>query len=259
MTEPPRVPRMAEVVADSLRRRIISGDLDDGDELPREALLLEEFGVSRPSLREAVRILETEGVLRIRRGKVGGAIVKRPTAASAAYHFGLTLQANDVTLDDLAAARAVVEPACAGLCALLPGSKRAKLIKRLQKLVEQNEKLVGEDDRFTESALEFHRAVVEMSGNTTIALLVGALEAVWSSQERLWAKQASSGGEYPDPKYQREVLRAHRRIISLIEEGDVDAVHRAMRKHLAKSQPYLNYDRVPIEVIESAPVTRGRE
>jgi DNA-binding FadR family transcriptional regulator len=251
VTAPPRLPRMAEVVAAQLRQRIIAGDLEDGDELPREAVLLEEFGVSRPSLREAIRILETEGLIRIRRGKVGGAIVSRPTAASAAYHFGLTLQSNRTTLDDLAAARTVMEPACAALAASLPKGKRSKLVKQLSRLIDANEAEIGETTKFTASALEFHRTIVEMSGNTTITVLAGALEAVWSSQERLWAEKASSEGEYPNPKYQREVVRAHRRILKLIQDGDVDGAQFAMRTHLTKSQPYVNYDDVPIEVVRT--------
>lgn len=250
-TAPPRLPRMAEVVARQLRERIITGDLEDGDELPREAVLLEEFGVSRPSLREAIRILETEGLIRIRRGKVGGAIVSRPTASSAAYHFGLTLQSDGATLDDLAAARTVMEPACAALAASLPKGKRAKLIKQLGKLIDANEAEIGETTKFTASALEFHRAIVEMSGNTTITVLAGALEAVWSSQERLWAEKASSEGEYPNPKYQREVVRAHRRVLKLIKDGDIDGAQHAMRMHLTKSQPYVNYDQVPIEAVRA--------
>jgi DNA-binding FadR family transcriptional regulator len=243
---------MAEVVANQLRLRIIAGDLEDGDELPREALLLEEFGVSRPSLREAIRILETEGLIRIRRGKVGGAIVSRPTPASAAYHFGLTLQSDGATLDDLAAARTVMEPACAALAASLPKGKRGKLVRQLNRLIDANEAEIGETTKFTESALEFHRTIVEMAGNTTITVLAGALEAVWSSQERLWAEKASSEGEYPNPKYQREVVRAHRRILKLIEDGDIDGAQQAMRLHLSKSQPYVNYDNVPIEVVRAA-------
>lgn len=243
---------MAELVAARLRRRIITGELDDGDELPREADLLQEFGVSRPSLREAIRILETEGLIRIRRGKVGGAIVKRPTAASAAYHLGLTLQSNATTLEDLATARSVLEPACAGLAAALPDAQRAKIVARLTELVDANEADIGESYAFTAGALQFHAAIIERCGNTTITLLAGALEAVWSSQERLWAQQASTDGEYPDPKDQREVLRAHRRVIKLIDDGDIDGATRAMRGHLTKSQPYVNYQNVPIEVLSPA-------
>lgn len=245
-----RPPRMAELVAARLRRRIISGDLDDGDELPREGELQQEFQVSRPSLREAIRILETEGLIRIRRGKVGGAIVKRPTAASAAYHLGLTLQSQEVTLQDLAAARAVLEPTCAGLAAAR--EDRDQAVAELTRLVEECESRIDDSYEFTTSALEFHAAVVVLCGNATITVLAGALEAVWASQERLWAKQAATEGGYPDVKLRREVLRAHRRIIRHIRDGDVDGATRAMRLHLAQSQPFVRYGEIPIEVIAPA-------
>src|SRR4029078_7874807 len=77
----------------------------------------EEFGVSRPSLREALRVLETEGLVRIRRGNVGGAVVRRPGTDSAGYHLSLTLRAHQVTHEDLATARLAVEPICAALAA----------------------------------------------------------------------------------------------------------------------------------------------
>jgi DNA-binding FadR family transcriptional regulator len=240
---------MAELVADRLRRRIISGDLDDGDELPREAQLIAEFGVSRPSLREAIRILETEGLIRIRRGKIGGALVMRPTAHSAAYHFGLTLQSRATTLDDVAVGRAVLEPACAGLAAGLPDRQRKKVVARLNELIDENEKQLGSDYEFTTGALAFHAGIIEHCGNKTITLLVGTLESVWSSQERLWAAKAAGDGAYPDTAQQREVIRAHRRVTKLVEAGDVDGATRTMRAHLAKSQPYVNYDGVPIEVL----------
>jgi GntR family transcriptional regulator, transcriptional repressor for pyruvate dehydrogenase complex len=239
---------MAEIVAARLRTRIINGELDDGDELPREADLLEEFGVSRPSLREAIRILETEGLLRIRRGKIGGAIVMRPTPASAAYHLGLTLQSNGTTLDDVAAARSMLEPVCAGLIAALPKAKRAKVVKQLSSLVDDNERALGEY-AFTATALSFHAAVVEFCGNTTIIILTGALEAVWSSHERQWAEQASAEGGYPSPRHQREALKTHRRIITFMNDGDVDGATRAMREHLTKSQAYVNYQNTRVEVL----------
>ena len=65
---------------------------------------MSEFGVSYPSIREAIRILETEGLVTVRRGNVGGAEVHRPDESSAAYHLGLALQGGRVTLGDLAPA-----------------------------------------------------------------------------------------------------------------------------------------------------------
>jgi GntR family transcriptional regulator, transcriptional repressor for pyruvate dehydrogenase complex len=248
---PPHVPRMAELVASQMRRRIIGGEFQDGYEIPREAELLEEFGVSRPSLREALRILETEGLIRIRRGKVGGAIVQRPTEQSTAYHVGLTLQSRNATLRDIASARAVLEPACAGFAAARDARSRKKIVSRLSTLIDENEALLGETLAFTESALKFHAAVVELSGNVTVSLLTGAIEAVWSSQERHWAQQATSDGGYPNPKYQVEVVRAHRRVLKAIEEGDVEGATDAMRNHLSKSQPYVSDSDRPIDILNS--------
>ena len=70
-----RFRRLAEQVADELRRRILSGELADGSVLPTEDELLVEFPISKPSLREAIRILDAEGLLSVRRGKLGGSVV----------------------------------------------------------------------------------------------------------------------------------------------------------------------------------------
>ena len=72
--KPVRLPRLAEMVAAGLRDKILSGELDDGDLLPRQEDLLAEFGVSPPSIREALRILETEGLITVKRGNVGGGL-----------------------------------------------------------------------------------------------------------------------------------------------------------------------------------------
>ena len=256
---PPRLPRMAELVASSLRRRIIGGELPDGAELPREAELLAEFGVSRPSLREALRILETEGLIRIRRGKVGGGVVQVPTAQSTAYHLGLTLQSRGATLRDIAQARVVLEPACAGFAASLDARKRKNLGERLNALIDENESCVGESYAFTEKALEFHGAIVDLCGNTTVALLAGVVEAVWSSQERHWAQRVASGGDYPDAKYQKDVILAHRAVVKAIVKGDADAATDLMRRHLGKSQPYVSADDLPLDVLATEPGARAAQ
>lgn len=242
---------MAEIVAAQLRVRIVGGELQDGDVLPRESDLLEEFGVSRPSLREAVRILETEGLLRIRRGKVGGAVVSRPGAASAAYHLGLSMQARGATLGDVAAAREVLEPVCAGLVAALPQEERDRAVAALSAVVDENEAEVGEQYVFTAGALRFHAAVVDLCGNKTIAVLTSALEAVWSSQEKRWAEQASAVGDYPVSTFQRDVIKAHRKVVRAIANGNAAAAEKAMREHLSRSQPYVGRDEAEIEVISA--------
>lgn len=225
-----RAPRMADMVADHLRSRIILGELKDGDELPTESVMREEFPVSRPSLREALRILETEGLIRIRRGKLGGCVVQAPTAESAAYHLGLVLQASRVPLIDLATARQLLEPICVAQAAAR--RNRKKIVETLERLTDESEPLVGRGAEFTDSMLAFHRALITISGNQTLEILVGTLERVWSQQEQLWAQQAADESKYPDENLQRAAIAAHRRIARRISDGDVEGASRAARTHL---------------------------
>jgi len=112
--------RTAEIVADELRRQIVEGQLADGDLLPRQEVLVEQFGVSLVSLREALRILETEGLVSVRRGNRGGAVVHAPAKANAAYMLGLLLQSDYVPLADLGTALQELEPICAAFAARRP-------------------------------------------------------------------------------------------------------------------------------------------
>src|SRR5215211_4889016 len=106
---PVRVPKTAELVATHLRRQIIRGELQEGDALPPESELMERFGVSRPTLREAFRVLESEALISVRRGARGGARVHTPNGDVAARYAGLVLQFRGATLADVYAARSAIE------------------------------------------------------------------------------------------------------------------------------------------------------
>jgi GntR family transcriptional repressor for pyruvate dehydrogenase complex len=245
-----RPPRVAELVADQLRRQIITGEIDH--ELPREEILLDQFPVSRPSLREAFRILETEGLIQVRRGRVGGAEIRLPTVASAAYHLGLLLQSQSVQLSDLAAARLEIEPACTEMAAAHPD--HAAIAEQLGELVDENERLLDAASRqFTVSAQRFHAAITQLCGNVTMTLLSGALEEVWNSHEQNWAEEAATEGSYPELSLRQDVIKAHRAIARRIGKGDATGAGRAMRAHLELSQPYVNLQDAPVQVILPAP------
>jgi DNA-binding FadR family transcriptional regulator len=95
-----RIPKTAEVVANQIRQRIIRGELKEGDALPQETELTLQFRISRPTLREALRILESDGLLDISRGTRRGALIRRPDIKIAARHANLVLQVDNVSLDD---------------------------------------------------------------------------------------------------------------------------------------------------------------
>lgn len=232
-----RQPRLAELVAGALRDRITGGLLRDGDMLPKQEELLEEFRVSKPSLREALRILETEGLITVRRGNVGGAVVHAPGTTDAGYMMSLVLQSKGVALSDVAVALKQVEPLCAALCAERP-DRQQTVVPRLREILARTRGEVGDQIGFTAESRAFHEAIVETCGNETMRLIVGALESIWSARERDWARRALTAGDFPASETRMEGIRAHERIIELIERGDSAGVVRAARKHLDRTQIY---------------------
>ena len=232
-----RQPRRADMVASVLRERIVNGELGDGDLLPKQDELLEEFRISRPSLREALRILESEGLLTVRRGNVGGSVVEAPNAESSAYMFGLVLQSRRGSVSDLADAIRHIEPITASLCAERADREKS-VAPQLRANIDECEGAIGDGARFTVLSRRFHEEMVAACGNQTLILMVGALESLWSEQERQWAQRAQSQGEYPIEKYQRDVIAAHKALLAAILAGQAEKAARIAGKHLHESQHY---------------------
>ena len=233
-----RIPqqRIAETVAAELRERILTGA--EGERLPTQDQLVREFGVSYPSVREALRILETEGLVTVRRGSVGGAEVHRPDQTSAAYHLGLVLQGAGVTLGDLAEGLLHLEPLAAAEVARRP-ERATAVVPALTANVDASAEVVADGVAFTRVAREFHDLVVAFTPNGTIRFVVRSLVALWSAQERQWAAAVSRRGEYPSPSEARGAVRTHRRLVDDIAAGRADDVHRITRRHLAATQAVL--------------------
>ena len=232
-----RQPRLAEVVASVLRERILDGQLGDGALLPKQDELLDEFRISRPSLREALRILENEGLLTVRRGNVGGSVVELPTAESSAYMFGLVLQSRRGTVSELAESIQLIEPITASLCAARPDREKT-VLPQLRANVAACEDAISDATQFTRIARKFHETLVEACGNQTLILMVGALESLWSEQERQWAQRAQDRGRYPGERYRREVISAHKALISAIANGQAEKAASLAKRHLEESQHY---------------------
>ncbi|WP_280260691.1 FadR/GntR family transcriptional regulator [Nocardia abscessus] len=230
-----RVPqrRIAETVAAELRTRILAGD--DNYRLPTQDQLVQDFGVSYPSIREALRILETEGLVTVRRGNVGGAEVHRPDETSAAYHLGLALQGARVTLGDLAAGLRTLEPLCAAACAERP-DRAETVVPALTENVDKSAELIDDGVAFTHTAREFHDLIVSFTPNLTIRYVVSTLVTLWSAQEEAWAEALTRRGEYPSEAESTEALRTHRRITREIAEGRAAEAERLYRTHLAATQ-----------------------
>jgi GntR family transcriptional repressor for pyruvate dehydrogenase complex len=227
---------MADMVADELRNRIISGEIDEGATLPRQEDLVLEFGISLPSLREALRILETEGLVSVRRGNAG-AIVHRPSSDAAASMLGAVLRWHNVVLEDLAATLRLIEPLAAGICADQPD--RAQITERLRALNDQAAESLSDGTAFTVAARAFHDEISRSCGLVTLRYVLGTVERLWTDYEEAWAHEHSQVGTYPTIDECKLVLAAHEGVANAIKKGNRSAAETVMRHHLEDTQKVL--------------------
>lgn len=250
-------PRIAEIVADELRRQIIDGELADGDLLPRQEVLVSQFNVSLVSLREALRILETEGLVSVRRGNRGGAVVHAPAKTSAAYMLGLLLQSEYVGLADLGAALRELEPVCAALAAGRP-DRADTVVPELKQINQAMAAQLDDGEQFTEIGRRFHDRIVHGCGNHTVIAVVGSLETLWTSHERQWAEESAARGTYPSATKRRAVLGTHVKLTEMIEAGDVERARRIAARHVADTQTYVLSDRSDRRIYALSPQALSR-
>jgi GntR family transcriptional repressor for pyruvate dehydrogenase complex len=237
-----RQPRLAELVAARLREEILSGRLKEGDSLPRQEDLLANFKVSLPPVREAMRILETEGLISVRRGNVGGARVHLPTVQRTAYMLSLVLQARRVALADTGTALGRLEPICAGMCAARP-DRETTVLPVLRALLDEQQEAIGDVAAFNRSSRGFHERLVELCGNETMILVVGAMEGIWSAHEAETYQHVRPGGTEPDAEVMRAAFRDHRAMLRAIESGNETRAASLARAHLEATQAYtLSHD-----------------
>jgi DNA-binding FadR family transcriptional regulator len=216
-----------ELVADALRRLIISGELDEGDSLGNEPDLIERFGVSRPSLREALRILETEGLISVVRGVRGGVVVHRPDQRHTARTAALVLQARNVSLSDVFEARTIIEPAAVRLVASARGRKGAA--RQLRALIVAEEEVVDDPDAFGRANARFHEELVALAGNQTLTIVAEMLNEV--VVRAVTAVSRADGGT-GSVAMRRRGVRSQQRLVDLVEAGEADAAEAHWRTHM---------------------------
>jgi GntR family transcriptional regulator, transcriptional repressor for pyruvate dehydrogenase complex len=234
-----RQPRLAEIIAASLRDDILSGRLKEGDLLPRQEHLFKEFRVSLPAVREAMRILETEGLISVRRGNVGGAVVHLPTPERTAQMISMVLQSRGTTPDDVSGALLNLEPVCARMCAARP-DRLTEVVPALRAAVEAQQAHFDDVANWNHNARRFHEAIVATCGNETMIVVIGALEAIWSAHESYVWEEAQPDDDSPDSpmasKTRRAALRAHEKLLAAIEDGNEERAAAVSASHLSLAQ-----------------------
>ncbi len=245
-----RSPKAAARIASILRREIVTGALLPGEMLQPERILQEKFSVSRPTLREAMRLLESESLIRISRGQHGGAHVQKLDTSVTARQVGMYLQMEGTTLADVLEARAFLEPPAAGLIAR---NRSLDVIEQLRESVRLSKAAheAGDSRALTEEQSKFSEILTSQSSNNTLALLATLLHDIVLRQLiDLTVHSSSRSGAL---EMQWKGIRAREKLIRLIEKGDPEEVERYWRLHVEEATKVVasSYRRqMPIDVLQ---------
>jgi DNA-binding FadR family transcriptional regulator len=230
-----RAPKLPELMASDVRRRIMAGELNEGDALPPEAELMQRYNISRPSLREALRILESEALIVVRRGGLGGATVKRPTLEVTARHFGLILQDRGAQVADVYRARAILEPPAVGDLARIATQDQ---VAALRERLDAAGKTVGSPSAYAKAISEFREFMIGLTGHITISLLVRLVDEVLEKHQVRTGELRGESWVHLQNKNQRSLQK----LIDMIEQHDAVNAEDFWREHLSEASKYLFTD-----------------
>jgi DNA-binding FadR family transcriptional regulator len=227
-----QLPKAAEIVANTLRRKIATRELVADEPLPPEFQLMAEMGVARTTVREALRILESEDLVSVRRGAGGGARVRTPAVPPVARYIGLLLQYEGATIEDVYRARVMLETPAAGL---LAENNTPEVIAELRAALA-HEAEAGEDPVSQARAHgRFHQTVVQLTGCHTYE----ALSAVANRIIQVQADQMFARHDHQHTDGLGEAHRAHAKLVDLIAAGAAKDAEDVWHRHLEASDAYF--------------------
>ncbi|GGF52789.1 hypothetical protein GCM10011332_02510 [Terasakiella brassicae] len=233
--EPLVTESLAKQIAQTLRQAIVDGDLKVDERLPTEPELAQRFGVSRPTIREALKRLAAQNLIRSRRGPSGGTFVNRPDSDEAQNTLinmtSLLTTMGEFDLSDIAEARRELELVCVRLAA--QRCEQSHINSMMFELSLQKNAALSDQD-FCASDVRFHRAIVDATGNTMLRFMMSSvIEAVQPIVNliifRFWDKE--------------KTIAQHERILTSIAAGDGEGAAAAiaeqmddLRERYAKAQ-----------------------
>ncbi len=222
-----RRPRAFQRIAVKIREDVFAGRRKPGDRLPNEAAIAESFGVSRPAVREALRVLELEGVVRVEHGFRGGAFVASGGTQHVSRALETMLRLERLDRSELYTARRHLEPVVARLAAAAVDDETREAL--WQNVAEAERRVAAGRPAFPTNA-EFHALVARGCGNRILTLMTDALLELLRTVETRTPSDVAAN---------REACAAHRAIATALTERDADGAEREMAGHLAWLQEHF--------------------
>lgn len=218
------VGRISQVIIEQVRLLIRQGKLKPGDRLPSERALCERFGVSRVTVREALRVLEATGLVEIRVGARGGAIVSEPSSARVGAGLVDLLTLSSLTASEVTETRMVIE---LSLIPLVVERATADDLTALTKICAAQRVALADDHHSTELSAEFHTRLAGCTHNAAVEMLVGSFHGPLLAS--LDAAAAAA------PEMGRRGTEEHLQLVTAIEARDVATATEIMRTHLTRT------------------------
>jgi len=212
-----------DALAEHLRKQILAGDVPEGTRLPPEREIVDQTGLSRGSVREALRILEVEGLVHTRPGRYGGSVIRRPSDEVVVRFLRVFIRGRRIRFRSLLETREAIEPMLAGLAA---ANRTEDDLEQLYKVSQDLEAARTDEDvsRFHAENLKWHCAVGAASHNELLsAFLVSISHAV---------AEGTDFGKFASRTAARDVVQAHQRILDAIVAGDQVAARNHMERHI---------------------------
>ena len=216
--------RISEEIVEQIKLAIRSGQVRPGDRLPPERDLAERFGVSRVSVRDALRILETSGLITIRVGARGGAYVTAPPSNLLGEGIANMLMASSLSPSQVAEARLVIELA---IVPLVCERATEEDLAFLAEICAESQRALAEGSYHMELSARFHIALARATHNPAIAMLIESFRGpLLATLER--AKQVA-------PTMGRSGVREHIALVEAIRARDVAKAQEIMARHLGRT------------------------
>jgi DNA-binding FadR family transcriptional regulator len=235
--EPVVATSVTKQIAEQIRESIFAGHLKADDRLPTEHELADQFSVSRPTIREALKLLAAQNLIRSRRGPTGGTFVKRPTEEEAQADLTtaatLLVSLGKFDLPQIAEARHELELVCGRLAAL---NRKPEHLEQMAAEIEVQKNPDLTDEDFCASDVRFHRALVDAAGNSVLSFVMYTVIEALQPVENMVIFRF---------RERRKIIRQHEKILAAIEDGNVKRTKKAITKQMtylgeqfAKAQEY---------------------
>ena len=244
--------KVSHLLAADLRHQILNGQLAADQQLPPEAELTAQLQVSRETLREALRILESQQLVEVRRGRGGGAVVRRPGLESVGRYVALLLQLRRTTLAHIEEARSVIEPPAAEQVAIRAGYDD---LDNLVALHDAERAAEGDPLSFVAAMSDFDQAVTELSGNRTLGVMAGVFRDIYAGQVY---SAIGSDNSVSAERIARRVVVSHSAFLDAARRRDASLAQKTWSDYLFTTSRMLVSRNIRRQPIDMTPLWRAQ-